>query len=129
MSDRLRGRRAIVTGASRGIGAATAERLAAEGADVAIVARTLTEHDHLAGSLQQTADRLRTYGTNVVMIAADVADEVARQDIVPESVTASTSRAPVNGANQAPPVVISVGYSIPPESAAAAGGCTTVRVG
>ena len=49
---RFAGRRAVVTGASRGIGAGIAERLAAEGAAVAIVARTLEAHDHLAGSLQ-----------------------------------------------------------------------------
>lgn len=85
MSGRLQGRRALVTGASRGIGAAAAQRIAAEGADVAIVARTVTEHDHLAGSLQQTADRIRAFGVNVVVIAADIADEAARADIVPEA--------------------------------------------
>ena len=50
---RFENRNIIVTGASRGIGASLAERLCAEGANVAIVARTVDKHDHLAGSLNE----------------------------------------------------------------------------
>jgi NAD(P)-dependent dehydrogenase (short-subunit alcohol dehydrogenase family) len=85
MGTRFSGRRVIVTGASRGIGAALAERLAAEGADVAIVARTLDRHDHLAGSLQETAARMKRYGNKVAVIVADLADGDDRQRIVPEA--------------------------------------------
>jgi citronellol/citronellal dehydrogenase len=85
---RLRGRRVVVTGASRGIGAAFAERAAAEGADVAIVARTGDKHDHLSGSLNETAQRLRAYGNRVAVIVADLADAEGRQRIVPHVVDA-----------------------------------------
>jgi citronellol/citronellal dehydrogenase len=88
MGGRFTGRRALVTGASRGIGAAIAERLAAEGADVAIAARTLEQHDHLAGSLLGTRDRLRAYGTTVPVVVADLTDEEDRRRIVPEAVEA-----------------------------------------
>ena len=86
--SRLRGRRAVVTGASRGIGAAVAERLAAEGADVAITARTVDHHDHLPGSLRETAARLATYGTKVAVVAADLADEHDRARVIPEVIDA-----------------------------------------
>ncbi len=83
---RCAGRRALVTGASRGIGAATAVRLAAEGADVAIVARTLDAHDHLVGSLEQTARRIEGLGRRAAVIVADLADEQARGRIVDAAV-------------------------------------------
>jgi citronellol/citronellal dehydrogenase len=85
MGTRFAGRRVVVTGASRGIGAALAERFAAEGADVAIVARTLDRHDHLAGSLQETAARMEGHGAKVAVIVADLADGDDRQRIVPEA--------------------------------------------
>jgi NAD(P)-dependent dehydrogenase (short-subunit alcohol dehydrogenase family) len=83
---RLSGRRALVTGASRGIGAATAQRLAAEGADVAIVARTSEHHPTLSGSLHETADRLAATGVRVVQITADLSDPDARATIIPQAV-------------------------------------------
>jgi|APCry1669189000_1035189.scaffolds.fasta_scaffold22619_2 NAD(P)-dependent dehydrogenase (short-subunit alcohol dehydrogenase family) len=88
MGDRFRGRRALVTGSSRGIGAGIAERLAAEGADVVLTARTLDAHEHLAGSLTETAERLAKYGTKVAIVVADLIDETDRARIVPEAAEA-----------------------------------------
>ena len=71
MDLQLTGRRAIVTGASRGIGLATARALAAEGADVAIVAR----HQD---ALDTAAERLRTdSGRTIVPVAADTGDDAS----------------------------------------------------
>jgi citronellol/citronellal dehydrogenase len=87
-SNRFAGRRAIVTGASRGIGAGIAERLAGEGAAVAIVARTVDTHPTLPGSLNETAARLRALGATVAVIAADLTDGDDRARIVPAAVDA-----------------------------------------
>lgn len=85
MGARFPGRNAIVTGASRGIGAALAERFAAEGANVALVARTVSAHDHLAGSLDETLARCRRHGARAEAIAADLADAESRSAIVPHA--------------------------------------------
>jgi NAD(P)-dependent dehydrogenase (short-subunit alcohol dehydrogenase family) len=85
LSTRFTGRRALVTGASRGIGAGVAERLAAEGAAVALCARTLDRHEHLAGSLLGTQRRLGRYGGEVATVVADLTDEDQRARVVPEA--------------------------------------------
>lgn len=82
MGKRFEGRRAVVTGSSRGIGAGVAERLAAEGADVVITARTLGPGGHLPGSLEETAERLRRYGGKVEMVVADLTDPESRSQVI-----------------------------------------------
>jgi NAD(P)-dependent dehydrogenase (short-subunit alcohol dehydrogenase family) len=81
--SRFENRNAVVTGASRGIGASIAERLAAEGANVVITARTVDHHDHLPGSLNETLERCRRYGARAEMVVADLADSDSRATIVP----------------------------------------------
>lgn len=63
----LAGRKALVTGGGRGIGAEIARRLAKAGADVAVSARTREE-------IEAVADQLRGDGHEAAAIAADVAD-------------------------------------------------------
>ena len=63
----LAGKRAVVTGASRGIGRDIAMALAREGADVAVAARTTTELDHLA-------NEVRALGRRAFALACDVTD-------------------------------------------------------
>src|SRR5687768_3726040 len=82
---RFDGRNVIVTGASRGIGAALAERYAAEGANVVITARTLEPIEQLGGSLAETAERCGRFGSTVVPLVADLADADDRARIIPES--------------------------------------------
>jgi 3-oxoacyl-[acyl-carrier protein] reductase len=71
----IAGRRALVTGASRGIGAAIAQRLAAEGVRVVLVART-------AGDLERACAEIRTCGGDAIGIAANVATEDGRQRLL-----------------------------------------------
>jgi NAD(P)-dependent dehydrogenase (short-subunit alcohol dehydrogenase family) len=86
VGSRFAGRRALVTGASRGIGVGIAERLAAEGADVVITARTLERKDHaLAGSLHDTRERLAAYGGRVELLVADLTDGDDRRTVVDDA--------------------------------------------
>jgi NAD(P)-dependent dehydrogenase (short-subunit alcohol dehydrogenase family) len=90
MSDSkpFEGKLALVTGASRGIGAATAEALAAAGAHVILVARTgsaleeVEERIHAAGGSATIAPLDLTDGTSIGKLATAVAERWAKLDIL-----------------------------------------------
>jgi len=73
----LTGSRAVVTGGSRGLGLAIADRLAAEGADVALLARG-------ADGLAAAAEQVGRHGRRVVTRAVDVTDPEALDTAVGE---------------------------------------------
>jgi NAD(P)-dependent dehydrogenase (short-subunit alcohol dehydrogenase family) len=67
VSGRLAGRIALITGASRGIGAAVARRFAAEGAHVVLAARTV-------GGLEELDDAIRAAGGAATLVPVDLRD-------------------------------------------------------
>jgi 3-oxoacyl-[acyl-carrier protein] reductase len=78
MDLELTGKRALVTGATRGIGRAIAERLAAEGSALAICARDGNE-------VERTAAELRRRGVTVHAGAVDVTDAPGLEGFVAEA--------------------------------------------
>ena len=87
-SKNLSGKLAIVTGASRGIGAATAEALAAAGAHVILVARTASaleeveERIHAAGGSATIAPLDLTDGESIGKLAGAVAERWQKLDVL-----------------------------------------------
>lgn len=76
MTDRLRGRIGVVTGAGRGLGAAVAAALAAEGMSLLLVSRT-------GSQVREVGERLAAeHGVDVLPAAIDVADPEAVQRVV-----------------------------------------------
>jgi citronellol/citronellal dehydrogenase len=83
MPDSCRGKVALVTGASRGIGAAIAERFAAEGAYVIITARSLDSGPgHLDGTLNEVLAAIRASGGDGIAIQADLTSAESRAAMV-----------------------------------------------
>ena len=71
----LAGKRIFVTGGSRGIGLAIALRAAADGASVAIAAKTSEPNPKLPGTIHSAAEEIRAAGGTALPIQCDLRDE------------------------------------------------------
>ncbi len=80
---KLDGKVAIVTGASRGIGAEIAKSFGAEGGKVVCAARTLREGDHpLEGSLEGTVGEIRAAGGEATPVAVNISEPPQCENLV-----------------------------------------------
>jgi citronellol/citronellal dehydrogenase len=80
------GKVALVTGGSRGLGKAIAQRFAAEGATVAITARTMDPDPKYRGSLRQTCEEIRDAGGAAMAVQADLSNSNDRLRLFAEVV-------------------------------------------
>lgn len=80
------GKVALVTGTSRGLGKAIARRLSAEGATVALTARTMEPDPKYQGSLRETLEQIESAGGSAVAVAADLSQSDERERLFAEVV-------------------------------------------
>ena len=79
MTDSLAGKVLFITGASRGIGKAIALRAAADGAKVAIAAKSAQPHPKLEGTIFTAAEEIEAAGGEALPLQVDIRDEAQVQ--------------------------------------------------
>ena len=62
----------VVTGASRGIGLGIAKKLASEGANIAVLAKTDTPHPKLPGTIYSAVEEIKEFGAEALAIKTDI---------------------------------------------------------
>jgi citronellol/citronellal dehydrogenase len=82
----LKGRTVFITGASRGIGLAIALRLAREGANIVIAAKTDTPHPKLEGTIHTAAAAIEAAGGRALPLVVDIRDEATVESAIEAAV-------------------------------------------
>lgn len=81
----LKGKTLFITGGSRGIGLAIGLKAAAEGANIAIAAKTVEPHPKLEGTIHTAAAEIAKAGGGALPLAVDVRDDMAVQAALDEA--------------------------------------------
>jgi citronellol/citronellal dehydrogenase len=84
----LAGKRIFITGGSRGIGLAIALKAAADGASIAIAAKTADPHPTLPGTIFTAAKEIELAGGAALPIQCDIRDEDAISDAISQTAQA-----------------------------------------
>ena len=87
MTDILNGKTAIITGGSRGIGLAIGIKLAEEGVNVVLAAKTTEPHPKLPGTIYDAAEEIHRLGGTALPLVLDLRDEEQIQNVVRETVS------------------------------------------
>lgn len=84
----LKGRTAIITGASRGVGRAVALKLAQEGANIVIAAKTTEPNPQLPGTIHSVAAEVEALGVRALPVKVNVREEAEVEAMVAQTMEA-----------------------------------------
>jgi citronellol/citronellal dehydrogenase len=82
----LKGKTVFITGASRGIGKAIALKAAKEGANIVIVAKTITNNPRLPGTIYTAAEEVEKAGGRALAICCDIRSEAEIEAAIKQAV-------------------------------------------